>query len=728
MKVDDIDTAAAIARRSTRSSPTASTTRWTGGSSTTVSSRPSSSSSRDELRPRPHHRRGGLHRRGDPHHGRPRQEEGDRDPEGARRARRRPPPGLPLPGGHHRLDWYRGWARWSATSAASCSSSMASRSTPRSTSSPSCPVNLRPTEFIITGVVAIAVCLVATIFPALYAARPSASRWPPGRMIGYLLGSPVLPRLRRLVSMRWFVDVSSVGKGTEKQSYCVDADSWQRALQARARSPERPRPDDGFSIELLDDGFSRGRSRQAAALLRSARPRRTPRSPMARPLRPRRRRALAPPPAVTRPATASAAAKDAASRSSRPPPLPTSSCRPSRVVTSPRDGRRPRRAPRIRPNPRCDGEGGGGAAGALQEPRRAGAPRGGGEARGGPWSREPADLPRVRICRRRASRPRGGGTDPPRAARDRAGHDAAAGPGKLVNLAVFNVRFKGRPSASPIATLSWKDWRGEVTLSFPTSPPEVQEVEAEVEPMRRRSRHRSPWPQPSPWPHPSPWLHRSPWGGPVAVAAPVPEAAAVVEPAPVAIAPQQPVVQPSAAEPAGSVESAVAAPVVPAAPIAPAAVTVASVESAVVAPPPPASSPSPDSSAPPRRERPSRPRRRRALPRTRRGASAATSSSPICSRRTDHLHFLRDSVEGAHSPHAGARRCRPAGASFTSMTSTVASSSSPARAGRGGESLLLQRSAENLTVFALAMRKRRARDLRLADLRRGAPQRPLRRA
>ncbi len=33
------------------------------------------------------------------------------------------------------------------------------------------PVNVRPTEFIITGVIAILICLVATIFPALYAAR-----------------------------------------------------------------------------------------------------------------------------------------------------------------------------------------------------------------------------------------------------------------------------------------------------------------------------------------------------------------------------------------------------------------------------------------------------------------------------------------------------------------------------------------------------------------------------
>ena len=33
------------------------------------------------------------------------------------------------------------------------------------------PVNVRPNEFIITGVFAILICLVATIFPAMYAAR-----------------------------------------------------------------------------------------------------------------------------------------------------------------------------------------------------------------------------------------------------------------------------------------------------------------------------------------------------------------------------------------------------------------------------------------------------------------------------------------------------------------------------------------------------------------------------
>jgi lipoprotein-releasing system permease protein len=33
------------------------------------------------------------------------------------------------------------------------------------------PVNVRPNEFIITGLLSMAICLVATIFPALYAAR-----------------------------------------------------------------------------------------------------------------------------------------------------------------------------------------------------------------------------------------------------------------------------------------------------------------------------------------------------------------------------------------------------------------------------------------------------------------------------------------------------------------------------------------------------------------------------
>jgi hypothetical protein len=42
-----------------------------------------------------------------------------------------------------------------------------------------------------------------------------------------------------------------------------------------------------------------------------------------------------------------------------------------------------------------------------------------------------------------------------------------APPGKLVNLAVFDTTFQGKPPVPPLATLTWKDWRGAPVLAFP---------------------------------------------------------------------------------------------------------------------------------------------------------------------------------------------------------------------------------------------------------------------
>jgi hypothetical protein len=39
--------------------------------------------------------------------------------------------------------------------------------------------------------------------------------------------------------------------------------------------------------------------------------------------------------------------------------------------------------------------------------------------------------------------------------------------GKLVNLAVFDKPFEGKPATPPLATLEWKDWRGAEVVSFP---------------------------------------------------------------------------------------------------------------------------------------------------------------------------------------------------------------------------------------------------------------------
>ena len=39
--------------------------------------------------------------------------------------------------------------------------------------------------------------------------------------------------------------------------------------------------------------------------------------------------------------------------------------------------------------------------------------------------------------------------------------------GKLVNLAVFDMTFQGKPPVPPLATLTWKDWRGAPVVAFP---------------------------------------------------------------------------------------------------------------------------------------------------------------------------------------------------------------------------------------------------------------------
>lgn len=43
-------------------------------------------------------------------------------------------------------------------------------------------------------------------------------------------------------------------------------------------------------------------------------------------------------------------------------------------------------------------------------------------------------------------------------------------PGKLVNLAVFDVVFQGKPPGAPLATLLWKDWRGPPVVTLPRRP------------------------------------------------------------------------------------------------------------------------------------------------------------------------------------------------------------------------------------------------------------------
>src|SRR5262245_23383755 len=54
--------------------------------------------------------------------------------------------------------------------------------------------------------------------------------------------------------MRWLVEVTSIGK-PESQSFCVEADSWQKALQSARGMRGETGPMSGFSIELLEEGY-----------------------------------------------------------------------------------------------------------------------------------------------------------------------------------------------------------------------------------------------------------------------------------------------------------------------------------------------------------------------------------------------------------------------------------------------------------------------------------------
>jgi hypothetical protein len=109
----------------------------------------------------------------------------------------------------------------------------------------------------------------------------------------------------------------------------------------------------------------------------------------------------------------------------------------------------------------------------------------------------------------------------------------SARPGKLVNLAVFDMVFQGRPPVPPLATLTWKDWKGEPVLAFPRrarsgAPPPVSAV----------TRSAPPAAAPGPAPQIVPPHAPVPQFPPAVAQAPV-QQAPTPAPAPVAHAPVQ---------------------------------------------------------------------------------------------------------------------------------------------------------------------------------------------
>jgi GAF domain-containing protein len=304
--------------------------------------------------------------------------------------------------------------------------------------------------------------------------------------------------------MRWFVEISSLGaqgSGPPPVTLCVEAPQWQPALQ-KARAL---RGDEGalsnFSIELLDDGYRAiDPSKRLRYVVRKA-PADTPLSAAAdggkaaAPALPKAPEATAKKPRV--------GAETAELTSSGQVIAPDARA----VSTAPLEaGAKPAAAPvslveppKIRQIAQTAAYGSSGSAVLLAEaeaiakanaalpapPRPASGASGASAAPSAPpvasyrvlSSREENPTERSPLTYREYVYVVPAGTSEESARRlllerfegVRASLQSAA-TGKLVNLAVFDHAFQGRPERRPIVTLTWKDWRGEPEVVFPGRP------------------------------------------------------------------------------------------------------------------------------------------------------------------------------------------------------------------------------------------------------------------
>ncbi|HEY4157703.1 MAG TPA: hypothetical protein VGM29_06380 [Polyangiaceae bacterium] len=212
---------------------------------------------------------------------------------------------------------------------------------------------------------------------------------------------------------------------------------------------------------------------------------------------------------------------------------------------------------------------------------------------------------------------------------------AARTPGKFIQLAIFDHTFKKKPERPPLATLAWKDWRGDPVLAFPGF------GDAAAGPLSGVPASQTPSTLPTgvaPTPLPAqPANHFPiPVQAPVVLAAPVVELApAIVAPAPAVAAPvaavvtQAPAVVPESPPP--SAAPAIASVIVDRSAVA----TAPTVLNLPVVPTAPASAPS--------NERPSRPRIATAA---RRRAPGEDLIGDLFETMHE-LHFMRDIAVGA---------------------------------------------------------------------------------
>jgi len=313
--------------------------------------------------------------------------------------------------------------------------------------------------------------------------------------------------------MRWLVEVSALAKG-DAQKYCVEAESWQRALQAARSQRGDEGPMSGFSIELLEEGY---RAVDPLARVRFVVKRAPDDMPItitaAKEMLKSSTKGAVAPSAPSQPPPAPV--PDATERELKP--APSSSAKNVGSITS--TGSNKKSVP-PRPGLGAAATAALGSLGSPAVPAIANAAATGEQTpeakkkaatmtfgsndgketvaeRAAAHQRPPAappvgssipGLPAVKLLSGREQEPTesspltyreyafalpAGTTEQVAADVLRAqlrlveANMGAVKQGKLVNLAAFDIEFTGKPPRPPLAALTWKDWKGDPVIQFP---------------------------------------------------------------------------------------------------------------------------------------------------------------------------------------------------------------------------------------------------------------------
>jgi GAF domain len=315
--------------------------------------------------------------------------------------------------------------------------------------------------------------------------------------------------------MRWFVDVSRIGEDAKANRYCVEAKQWQAALQEARKLRGDAGPLSKFSIELMEEGYRAVDPAMRMRYLVAKAPNDSPLSGASN----GGGRASAARPAHEAPKTeAPKTAHMSGPPVSAPAHSPTASSAPA---TSAASKPAPSAAPSVAPRPSAPKPTSPAPSAASDAPVVSGvAVKSAHEGVGSPVapaappqerklstgsmpstrptqpSLEARRPPDFQLIRKREEEPR---PQAPITYREYAyavkpGTEARAAElllwarfneitaaikdrpaGKFVQLAVFDHLFEKKPTKPPIATLAWKDWRGDPIVQFPQGAPPTGE-------------------------------------------------------------------------------------------------------------------------------------------------------------------------------------------------------------------------------------------------------------